>query len=93
MAIQYGEDPVNQRRYVLNVLNSAKKELTEKGRITEELKDGLRRLQEDSPPSDAQHQLKEFMDTVPLVERMNMIRTEITERHKGEATARLERGE
>ena len=67
---------------MLKALNSARRELTENGRITEELKNGFRMLQEDPPPSDALGQLQEFMDTVPMVERTNLIRNEITERHK-----------
>jgi hypothetical protein len=44
---QYWEDLENQRRYELKALNSARKELTDKGKITDELKEGLKEIQED----------------------------------------------
>ena len=75
---------------MLKAIISARKELTGKGKITDELKEGFKRIQEDSQPSDALDQLKEFMETL---QRLKLIRNEITERHKGEMMARLERGE
>ena len=65
---KYGEDLETQGRYVLKALNSARKELTDRGKIAEELQDALTKLQEESLPSDASDQLKEFLETAPKVE-------------------------
>ena len=69
----YREELEKQRRHVLKVLQAARKELTDQGRVTEELKEALKGLQEGKEPSPELDQLKEFEESIPIVERMHNI--------------------
>ena len=49
---QYREDLENQRRHALKVLTSAREELTNYGKLIEELKTGLQKIRTEFPMSD-----------------------------------------
>ena len=67
----YGKELEKLPKHVLKVLHAARKELTDQGRVTEELKEALKGFQERIEPSPELDQLKELVETIPFVERMN----------------------
>jgi hypothetical protein len=54
---------------------------------------GLQRINEEYQETDAKKQIEEFLKTVPIIERMNEIRKELSEKHREETQGRLDRGE
>jgi hypothetical protein len=74
---QYGEDLENQRRYVLKAFNSARKELTDQGKITEQLKEGFKK--------DDDILLSEYKDVVKLLKQGFSVRKvmKLTDRSSG----------
>ena len=75
------------------MLISARKELSDYGRVTEELKRGLQTIKEQYEESDATKQIAEFQETMPIIERMNDIRNELVESQKESRLERLDIGE
>ena len=75
------------------MLFAARKELADIGRVTEELKRGLQVIQETFEETDATRQIKDFLETLPYVERMNEIRWELQNTHKGVINERFEKGD
>jgi len=50
------------------MLISARKELSDYGRVTEELKRGLQTIKEQYEESDATRQIAELQETIPIIE-------------------------
>ena len=75
------------------MLISARKELSDYGRVTEELKRRLQTIKEQYEESAATRQIAELQEAIPIIERMNDIRKELLESQKEGLQERLERGE
>ena len=90
---QRDEEVETQRRHALKILTAARKELSDYGKVAEELKVGLQRLKEEYQKTDSTKQIEELLETIPIIERMNEIRNELSEKHREETQGRLDRGE
>jgi hypothetical protein len=90
---EYGEEIEKRRKHALSMLFAARKELAETGRVTEELKKGLQVIKETFEETDATRQITDFLETLPYVERMNEIRWELQNTHKGVINERFEKGD
>jgi hypothetical protein len=88
-----GEEFEDKRRKAMKTLTAARKELSNYGRVTEELKGLLHRMKEECPESETKAQIEEFLVTTPLIERMNELRKKMTEDQAEALRDRLERGE
>jgi len=75
------------------MLIAARKELAETGRVREELKRGIQTISQQHEETDATKQIAQFLETLPYLEKMNEIRKEIEESHKGEIQERFDKGE
>ena len=67
---QLGEGLETQRRHALKILVAARKELSDYGKVAEELKRGLQSINDEYPENDATKQIEEFFETIPIIERM-----------------------
>ena len=90
---QHGEEVETRRRQTLSMLNSARRELADRGKVTEELKKGLQFMQEAYEDTDATRQIKDFLEKLPVIERMNEIRNELQKDHREVIKQRFEKGE
>jgi hypothetical protein len=90
---QWGEEVETQRRHALKILTAARKELSDYAKVAEELKIALQRIKEEYHETDATKQIEELLETIPIIERMNEIRNELSEKHREETQGRLDRGE
>jgi hypothetical protein len=90
---EFGENYERRRRHAMQMLVSARKELADFGRVTDELKRGLQTIKEQYEESDATRQIANFQETLPYIERMNDIRKVLQEDQKGNNQDRLDRGE
>ena len=81
----YGEELDQRSRQIMKLLKSARTELKENGAVSEDLQNILKGLQGSLGLSNELDQVKEFLEGLPFIEKMNQIRREIEQRQKGEA--------
>ena len=64
-------------------MKTARRELKDNGRVSEELLNILIGVEETVEPSPQVDQVKEFLESTLIIQHMNKIRREIEERHRG----------
>jgi hypothetical protein len=69
-----GEAEETRRRELAKVLNNARKELSELGKVTEELKRGLKDVLERADESETKEEAKDFIEDLPSIERINELK-------------------
>ena len=87
-----GEDMENQRRGLLRALNLARKELSEKGKVTDEMKIYLQATIEGVGDSETKEEAIDFLEILPNIERINHLKFLTSESHQEEIIKQFEEG-
>ena len=90
---EYGEQVEEQRRHSMKALSTARKELAQSGKVSDEVERILQDIIQRYPTSEAIPEIEEFLLTAPILQQMHAIRKTIEENHKTEEYERYQRGE
>ena len=87
-----GEEFETKKRQLSKTLTRARKELTERLQLTEELRKGLAILTEEALDTETKEEAIEFLVNLPNIERINELNRLMSEAHQAEVEKQLQQG-